>query len=107
TPSSDSTSARTAVSGPSRTRLGDSTRHWTRKLPPASSTVALLLVPPLSRPTTTGIRIDCPPLGTPSPGRSAAAPPLHPPERLGNDSAAAPRRPAAPPPRPAAAAGGP
>ena len=40
-------------SGPSRTALGVSTRVSTRNLPVLSSTVALFVVPPLSRPTTT------------------------------------------------------
>src|SRR5690242_1197922 len=48
-----SASASTAASGPSRTRLGTSTRRSTRNRPDASSTVALLAVPPLSSPTTT------------------------------------------------------
>src|ERR1700730_19195132 len=42
-----------AASGPSRTRLGISSICSTRNRPGASSTVALLAVPPLSRPTTT------------------------------------------------------
>src|SRR6266545_853758 len=46
-------SASTATAGPSSTRLGVSTMRSTRNRPEASSTVALLLVPPLSRPTTT------------------------------------------------------
>src|SRR6266508_1236648 len=70
TPSSDSTRAAMATSGPSRTRLRVSTRLSTRKLPAESRTVALLLVPPLSRPTTTSSRIDCPP-PVPCLGRSA------------------------------------
>src|SRR5690242_16190955 len=45
--------ASTAIAGPSRTRLGTSTRPSTRKDPSCVSTVALLAVPPLSRPTTT------------------------------------------------------
>src|SRR2546423_109412 len=48
-----SASASTATSGPSSTRLGVSTMRSTRNRPDASRTVALLLVPPLSRPTTT------------------------------------------------------
>src|SRR5512132_4027619 len=51
--SSACTSASTATSGPSCTELGVSTSRSTRNFPEASRTVALLLVPPLSRPTTT------------------------------------------------------
>src|SRR5579859_626418 len=52
-PSSASASASTATTGPSSTRLGVSTIRSTRNRPELSSTVALLAVPPLSRPTTT------------------------------------------------------
>ena len=45
--------ARTATLGPSRTGLGVSTRVSTRNRPVLSRTVALFVVPPLSRPTTT------------------------------------------------------
>src|SRR5438105_4782246 len=48
-----SMSAATATAGPSRTRLGVSTRRSTRQPLAGSMTVALFLVPPLSRPTTT------------------------------------------------------
>src|SRR4029453_17605441 len=51
--SSACTSASTATSGPSCTQLGVSTSRSTRNRPEGSRTVALLLVPPLSRPTTT------------------------------------------------------
>src|SRR6266536_579040 len=54
------TSAPTATSGPSCTKLGTSTSRSTRNRPEASSTVALLLVPPQSRPTTiheSGVRM--------------------------------------------------
>ena len=40
-----------ATSGPSRTRLGRSSMCSTRNWPEGSSTVALFMVPPLSRPT--------------------------------------------------------
>ena len=40
-----------ARSGPSRTRLGRSSMCSTRNWPDGSSTVALFMVPPLSRPT--------------------------------------------------------
>ncbi len=53
TSSSDRASASIALSGPSRTRLGDSAMSSTRKRPAASSTVALIVVPPLSSPATT------------------------------------------------------
>jgi hypothetical protein len=52
-PVNASASCSTADSGPSCTRLGFSTRRSTRNWPVASRTVALLHVPPLSRPTTT------------------------------------------------------
>ena len=45
-------SASIATSGPSPTRLGVSTSRSTRNRPAESSTVALIAVPPLSRPTT-------------------------------------------------------
>ena len=60
-PRNASASCSTADSGPSCTRLGFSTSRSTRNCPVASSTVALLQVPPLSRPTTTqdaGVRTD-------------------------------------------------
>src|SRR5262245_53073532 len=50
---SECASASTATSGPSLTRLGVSTIPSTRNSPDASRTVALFIVPPLSRPTTT------------------------------------------------------
>jgi hypothetical protein len=60
-PSNAVASESTATEGPSSTRLGVSTRRSTRYWPVASSTVALLVVPPLSSPTTTqeaGVRMS-------------------------------------------------
>ena len=53
TPVNASLSASMATAGPSPTRLGVSTSRSTRNWPVQSSTVALMAVPPLSRPTTT------------------------------------------------------
>src|ERR1017187_1840460 len=78
-----------ATSGPSRTRLGLSTNLSTKKRPKPSSTVALLQLPPLSRPTTThelefniGIPSPSPPL-TASPLRRDRSNPALPPQVQG------------------------
>src|SRR5579884_1236866 len=53
TPSSNWERVLRAASGPSKTRLGLSTMSLIRKVPSVANTVALTLVPPTSRPTTT------------------------------------------------------
>src|SRR5918995_5454358 len=69
TSSNARTSASTATSGPSRTRLGVSSRRSTRNLPAPSTTVALLDVPPLSRPTATH-ELELKPLDTTDPDQA-------------------------------------
>ena len=71
TDSSAPTIASTAICGPSTTRLGTSTSVSTRNSPADVRTVALLEVPPLSRPTTTQDE------GRAAGSAEVMAPPLH------------------------------